>query len=302
MSASSGPWKAVSAATGSLSVILVGVLLFGGKGAPDPEADGAEVARLKAEINRRERELTELRGQISSFGEAAFLAGRVKSLEAERDSLRRELAAAQKDGDQLRGRVATLEGAAAAAPPAPPPKADPPPPEPTAPRPEKLAKSIADLVDRCAPAVVFVQAGDRAGAGFFVTKDGFAITNYHVIANSEKIEVSYLVGGVGGAAKKRIKVAARAYAIDGRNDLALLKAETRDPVVSLELDSGGTLRTGDEVIAIGNPAMGAVILEHSVSNGIISSLSRKIGEASFLQTTAAINSGNSGGPLLNKDG
>ena len=301
MSGSSGPWKAVSAATGSLSVILLGALLFGGKGAPDPEADGAEVARLKTEINRRERELTELRGQISSFGEAAFLAGRVKSLEAERDSLRRQLDAALKDGDQLRGRVATLEGAAAAAPPTPK-KAGAPPPEPPAPRPEKLAQSIADLVDRCAPAVVFVQAGDRGGAGFFITKDGFAITNYHVIAGSEKIELSYLLGGVGGSAKKRIKVAAKAYAIDGRNDLALLKAETRDPVASLELDPGTALRTGDEVIAIGNPAMGAVILEHSVSNGIISSLSRKIGDASFLQTTAAINSGNSGGPLLNKDG
>ncbi|HEY8460405.1 MAG TPA: trypsin-like peptidase domain-containing protein, partial [Blastocatellia bacterium] len=135
-----------------------------------------------------------------------------------------------------------------------------------------------------------VQRG--AGAGFIVDPEGLVVTNQHVIANADRIRVKLHDGRT---------QAATLVGVDNATDLALLKI-TMDGLTPLRLGDSDALRVGDSVIAIGNP----LEYERSVTAGIVSALGRKVYEVepseSFIQTDAAINRGNSGGPLLNKRG
>ncbi len=132
------------------------------------------------------------------------------------------------------------------------------------------------------------------GSGFIIDRDGYIITNNHVVDGAQKIKVMLEDGRV----FKDVKVIGR----DPKTDLALLKIT---PLISnlpvLALGNSGLMRPGDWVLAIGNPFG----LEHTVTQGIISATGRVLGSGpyeDFLQTDAPINPGNSGGPLVNING
>jgi serine protease Do len=135
-----------------------------------------------------------------------------------------------------------------------------------------------------------VQRG--AGTGFIIEPDGFIVTNEHVIKDAERIRVKLADG-------REFKAAVKGA--DRSTDLALLKIEAGD-LMPLELGDSDRMHVGDPVIAIGNPFE----YERSVTAGIISATGRKVYGVEpyedFLQTDAAINRGNSGGPLLNRAG
>ncbi|HEV2663950.1 MAG TPA: trypsin-like peptidase domain-containing protein [Blastocatellia bacterium] len=157
------------------------------------------------------------------------------------------------------------------------------------------------LATRAIPAGEDAGAGETAqegrvqrgtGAGFIVDPEGLIVTNQHVVANADRIRVKLHDG--------RTQVAT-VMGADNATDLALLRVAAND-LTPLRLGDSDALRVGDSVIAIGNP----LEYERSVTAGIVSALGRKVYEAepfeSFIQTDAAINRGNSGGPLLNKRG
>ncbi|SDE01413.1 trypsin-like peptidase domain-containing protein [Sporomusa acidovorans] len=133
------------------------------------------------------------------------------------------------------------------------------------------------------------------GSGFITSKDGYIITNNHVIANATKIDV-YLTS-------RKEPYAAKLIGSDEQLDLAVLKIDAGDNLPSLEFGDSNKLEVGSWVIAIGNPYG----LDHTVTVGVISAKGRPltINGSQFtdlLQTDASINPGNSGGPLINLQG
>ena len=160
--------------------------------------------------------------------------------------------------------------------------------------------SIADLVDRCAPSVVVVQTDiGSVGAGFVAFDARSIVTNHHVVRGSGAVTVKLVT--VANGARTWREIPAKVVAVDLPHDLALLAVDADLGAAPLPLAAAVT-RVGESVLAIGNPGMGATVLDHSVSNGIISAAQRDIDGSTFIQTTAAINPGNSGGPLLDLAG
>ena len=133
-----------------------------------------------------------------------------------------------------------------------------------------------------------------SGSGVIISEDGYIITNKHVINNAEEIEV---------VLNDKRTYSAEILGEDSNSDLALLKIE-ENKLPFLKFDNSNNLRVGEWVLAVGNPYN----LNSTVTAGIISAKSRKInilndgGIESFIQTDAAINSGNSGGALVNTYG
>ncbi len=130
------------------------------------------------------------------------------------------------------------------------------------------------------------------GSGFIIDKDGYILTNLHVIGNADKIMVKL-------ANEKEYE--ARLVGRDPRTDLALIKISARGDLPVVRLGDSDALQVGDWVLAIGNPFG----LEQTVTAGIVSAKGRVIGDGpydDFIQTDAAINPGNSGGPLFNTQG
>ena len=132
------------------------------------------------------------------------------------------------------------------------------------------------------------------GSGFVVDgKEGIVVTNNHVIEGADEIVVNFHDG-------TKLKVD-KVIGKDTKTDLALLKVSPKKPLPTVAFGSSGRMRVGDWVMAIGNPFG----LGGSVTVGIISAKQRDINSGpydDFLQTDAAINKGNSGGPLFNMDG
>jgi|HubBroStandDraft_6_1064221.scaffolds.fasta_scaffold101661_1 serine protease Do len=133
---------------------------------------------------------------------------------------------------------------------------------------------------------------EQSGTGFVVDKNGYIITNHHVIAKVDHIKVK-LHGD------DTTEYRARVVGIDPETDLAVIKIDPRSPLVPVNIGNSDAVQVGDWAVAIGSPFG----LEASVTAGIVSALGRDIGGAlqlqRFIQTDAAINPGNSGGPLLN---
>jgi len=130
------------------------------------------------------------------------------------------------------------------------------------------------------------------GSGFILDKDGYIVTNNHVIENADEIKVKLANGKEYDA-----ELAGR----DPNTDLALIKIEGSSDLVPLKMGNSDTLDVGSWVVAIGSPFG----LEQTVTAGIISAKGRVIGAGpydNFIQTDASINPGNSGGPLLNMNG
>jgi serine protease Do len=130
------------------------------------------------------------------------------------------------------------------------------------------------------------------GTGFIIEKDGYILTNNHVVEQTDEIKVKLEDGK---------EYPAKIIGRDPKTDLALIKIEPEKPLAALPLGDSDKLEVGDWVVAIGNPFG----LGHTVTAGIVSAKYRKIGASSydnFIQTDASINPGNSGGPLLNMAG
>ncbi len=130
------------------------------------------------------------------------------------------------------------------------------------------------------------------GSGFIVDTAGVVVTNNHVIADADEINVIMNDG---------TKIKAEIVGVDKKTDLAVLKFKPVKPLVAVKFGDSDKLRLGDWVVAIGNPFS----LGGTVTAGIVSAKNRDISSGpydSYIQTDAAINRGNSGGPLFNLDG
>jgi serine protease Do len=193
--------------------------------------------------------------------------------------------------------------------------------EPIAPR--GVPGSFADLAERASPGVVNIstkhtvtrsnpfheffpypfggpfggppeqrQLVPSQGSGFVISKDGYIVTNDHVVADVDSITVVMEDG---------TEYDAEIVGRDKKTDLALIRVEPRSELFALPLGDSDSVRPGEWVVAIGNPFG----LEHTVTAGIVSAKHRDISAGDyddFIQTDAAINPGNSGGPLLNLAG
>src|SRR5580765_7957985 len=188
--------------------------------------------------------------------------------------------------------------------------------------------SFADIVERINPAVVNIDATSRgrdpkrrrgrvgppeipdplegpdfgpprgdtprrgAGSGFIIDADGSILTNHHVVERAERIIVKLSDGRT---------FRARVIGADPDTDIALIKVDGQSGLPVAPLGDSSTLRMGEWVCAIGNP----LGYEHTVTVGVVSFLGRKLFDMSlddYIQTDAAINFGNSGGPLINSRG
>jgi S1-C subfamily serine protease len=186
-----------------------------------------------------------------------------------------------------------------------------------APRHGKGTAGLAELAERARAAVVHVRGempdgsaagesdseGGRTsiGTGFIINKDGYLLTNEHVVRGVIDLRVRLLDGRELGAC---------VVGADMATDLALLKVTTKRPLPVLALGDSASVRVGEPVIAIGNPYG----FNHSVTAGIVSAKERVVDRASlhepgaedlysfFIQTDASINLGNSGGPLIDASG
>jgi len=137
---------------------------------------------------------------------------------------------------------------------------------------------------------------EGAGSGFVIDSKGFILTNNHVVEGAQSIEV--VLGD-------RSRYPAKVVGADPRNDVALIKIEPKNkPLVALSLGDSSTIQVGQKVLAIGNPFG----FQSTLTTGVISALGRTVqtSQTTFIdeaiQTDAAINRGNSGGPLINSHG
>ena len=149
-----------------------------------------------------------------------------------------------------------------------------------------------DLYERRTPGQEREVPRRGAGTGFVIDPAGYILTNHHVIADSTRISVRLTDGRT---------LRAERIGSDPDTDIALIKVESQRPLPSATLGDSDSLRVGEWVLAIGNP----LAYEHTVTVGVVSFIGRKLFDTSldrYIQTDAAINFGNSGGPLINARG
>lgn len=136
------------------------------------------------------------------------------------------------------------------------------------------------------------KAPNAIGSGFFISRDGLIVTNYHVIEKAGEINIS---------THDDVKYKAKLITFDEKSDIALLKVEADEDFAFADFGNSDNVRVGETAIVVGNP----YDLGSSVSVGIISARNRNVAQAGnndLLQTDAAINKGNSGGPMFNASG
>src|ERR1700759_3914674 len=159
---------------------------------------------------------------------------------------------------------------------------------------------VIDVTERVGPAVVRVETGSKApgarergglGSGIVISPDGLVLTNNHVVGSSKQIRLRDNEG---------IVTDARVLGVDPDTDLALLRADASRNLHFAALGNSKNLRRGQLVVAIGNP----LGFESTVTAGVVSALGRSIRSVNgrtiedVIQTDAALNPGNSGGPLV----
>ncbi|MDB6177841.1 Do family serine endopeptidase [Paracoccus sp. Z330] len=135
------------------------------------------------------------------------------------------------------------------------------------------------------------QRSNALGSGFVISSDGFIVTNNHVIDGADEIEIEFYSGET---------LPAEVVGTDPNTDVALLKVKGEDAIPFVKFGDSDAARVGDWVLALGNP-LGQGF---SASSGIVSARNRELSGTydDYLQTDAAINRGNSGGPLFNLKG
>jgi putative serine protease PepD len=166
---------------------------------------------------------------------------------------------------------------------------------------QTTSSTAKDVYNDAKDSVAYISAqtaqGTATGSGFVVSSDGKIITNEHVVDGATSVTVKL---GVNGKAQT-----AQVLGADASKDLALLKVDPGSTKLhALSFDDSSKVQVGDNVYAIGNPYG----LDHTLTSGIVSALNRDIQAPSgatisgAIQTDAALNPGNSGGPLLDADG
>ncbi|MBS3076358.1 trypsin-like peptidase domain-containing protein [Candidatus Pacearchaeota archaeon] len=157
---------------------------------------------------------------------------------------------------------------------------------------ELKASTSADfsgIIEDAIKSVVTIRTDVGQGTGFIITDDGYIVTNAHVLVGGKTITaITY----------EQENLPAKFIGYNADYDIALLKIDKS--VQSIEIGNSDELQIGEKVIAIGNP----LGLQFSVSEGIVSAINRPgaNGINAYIQTDAALNPGNSGGPLINKQG
>ncbi|CAM6057797.1 unnamed protein product [Sphagnum tenellum] len=171
--------------------------------------------------------------------------------------------------------------------------------------------AIADAAAIAAPAVVNVKVsfgkrhaffGETAGSGFIIQSDGTILTNAHVVANERR---GLYKGALVVTLQDGRNFEGEVVSFDSLSDIAVIKVNSPRPLPTAKLGSSKDLRPGEWVVALGSP----LHLQNTVTAGIISCVDRKSSEiglegvgTGYIQIDAAINQGNSGGPLVNLDG
>lgn len=159
---------------------------------------------------------------------------------------------------------------------------------PTPTRTPRTTSSIADVVEYARAGVVRIAGSSTYGSGFVVDSDGHILTNAHVVDGAARLTAVFDDGA---------RLAARVVGTDPMRDIALLKVEPRSLQLTV-LPLVTRTREGEEVVALGYPLGGGNL---TVTKGIVSALVTR-GSLAYIQTDAALNPGNSGGPLLNLSG
>lgn len=160
---------------------------------------------------------------------------------------------------------------------------------------EKNVKSVVLITSKISTSM-FGQSttGTSTGSGFVLTQDGYVVTNHHVVDKASAVSVTMHDGK---------EYPAKVIGSDATNDVALLKIEEEVTLQAVTVGSSDALKVGDQVIAIGNP-LGE--LTSTLTVGYVSAKERNVTTdgttINMIQTDAAINSGNSGGPLFNSQG
>ncbi len=166
--------------------------------------------------------------------------------------------------------------------------------------PARSATDVSALYERVSPGVASIEvrtaAGGGTGSGFVLDRDGYILTNEHVVDGAQNVRVRFGTGA---------PISAKVVGTDPSTDLALLKVDpAAQKLTPLALGSSKDLKVGQPAIAIGSPFR----LDGTLTTGVISALGRTIRAPNdfsidnVVQTDAAINPGNSGGPLLDADG
>lgn len=161
--------------------------------------------------------------------------------------------------------------------------------------PEANRMSLQDIYQHCIDSVVSVictsRGGSSSGTGVVLTEHGYLVTNYHVIEKASEITVQLSDGQM---------FSAGVVGCDPATDLAVLFIDGAE-LIPAEFGDSDSLRVGDSVVAIGDPL--GVKLRGTMTTGIVSAINRNVGingrSLNLIQTDAALNSGNSGGPLIN---
>lgn len=164
-------------------------------------------------------------------------------------------------------------------------------PQPIVPEGSPLEDFFNDFMDRNGQGEQAPRRSQALGSGFVISEDGFIVTNNHVIEGADEIMIEFRNG---------IELSATLVGTDPNTDIALLKVEATMALPFVPFGDSGVMRVGDWVMAMGNP-LGQGF---SVSVGIVSAQQRALSGTydDYIQTDAAINRGNSGGPLFNMDG
>ncbi len=158
--------------------------------------------------------------------------------------------------------------------------------------------AVANIITRAVEYDFFMDAVpvEGAGSGFVIDPEGYVLTNFHVVQGAQSIEVTL---------GDRSRYAAKYIGADQRNDVALIKIDPKGrKLTALPLGDSSALQIGQHVLAIGNPFG----FQSTLTTGVVSALGRTVqtSQTTFIdeaiQTDAAINRGNSGGPLINSHG
>jgi S1-C subfamily serine protease len=136
---------------------------------------------------------------------------------------------------------------------------------------------------------VTIKSKDAFGSGFIISNDGYIITNYHVVSEPENLRVRL---------NNEKEYDADIIRVSKIYDLALIKIEAND-LIPFSINNSKEIEVATEIYAVGTPT--AEDLSQTISKGIISGI-RKSGDSKLIQTDASVNSGNSGGPIIDKNG
>jgi serine protease Do len=156
------------------------------------------------------------------------------------------------------------------------------------------SSDFSGIIQSSIQSVVTIKTSSAQGTGFMINSDGYLITNAHVLADSS----GNLASNIQAITSDQTSHNAQFIGYDANLDIALLKISGQ--YTPLKLGNSSNVEIGEKVIAIGNP----LGLQFSVSEGIVSAIDRQgsNGLNYYIQTDAALNPGNSGGPLINQNG